>query len=227
MSDTDKTTGRSEGEAIIRRALRRSLLTLALLLAIVAVGYLITRTPQDGAPVPEAAVQAPAARPAVAATQPPTVQFTDITDAAGVDFVHVNGAYGERLMPETIGSGAAFFDYDNDGDQDLFLANFRNWPDHPGDGTPTQALYRNDGSGRFENVSEAAGLAIESYGMGVAIGDYDGDGWRDLFPRPVPVVTEEKPPVPQPAGPLPGSHRQRRGGWSGRPVEQRCGLFRL
>jgi hypothetical protein len=85
-------------------------------------------------------------------------------------------------MPETIGSGAAFLDYDNDGDQDLFLVNFRYWPDHPGDGSvPTQALYRNDGGGHFQDVSKEVGLAVETYGMGVAVGDYDGDGWDDLF----------------------------------------------
>jgi hypothetical protein len=181
MNDQSRPTGRSEGEAIIRRALRRSLLTLVLLAALVALGYLLTRTPQDSTPVPEAQVQAPAARPATPANEPPAVRFSDITDAAGIDFVHVNGAYGERLMPETIGSGAAFFDYDNDGDQDLFLVNFRHWPDHPGDSTPTQALYRNDGNGNFEDVSAASGLALETYGMGVAVGDYDGDGWQDLF----------------------------------------------
>ncbi len=181
MKQTSKPTGRSEGEAIIRRALRRSFLTLALLAAIVALGYRLSRPPQDSTPPPEAQVQAPAALPATRSHQPPAVRFTDISDAAGIDFVHVNGAYGERLMPETIGSGAAFFDYDNDGDQDLFLVNFRHWPDHPGDSTPTQALYRNDGSGRFEDVTEASGLAIEAYGMGVAVADYDADGWPDLF----------------------------------------------
>jgi len=181
MKQHSNPTGGSEGEAIIRRALRRSLLTLVLLVAIVALGYLLLRAPQDTAPIPEAEVQAPAAVTAAPQRQPPAVRFTDITEAAGIDFVHVNGAYGERLMPETIGSGTAFFDYDNDGDQDLFLVNFRNWPDHPGDSIPTQALYRNDGSGRFEDVSVAAGLAVETYGMGVATGDYDGDGWQDLF----------------------------------------------
>jgi hypothetical protein len=181
MNEESKPTGRKEGEAIIRRALRRSLLTLVLLAAIVALGYWLSRPPQDSTQPPEAQVQAPAALPATRSHQPPAVRFTNISDAAGIDFVHVNGAYGERLMPETIGGGAAFFDYDNDGDQDLFLVNFRHWPDHPGDSTPTQALYRNDGSGRFEDVTEASGLAIEAYGMGVAVGDYDADGWSDLF----------------------------------------------
>ncbi|MBK1706218.1 RNA-binding protein [Halochromatium glycolicum] len=113
---------------------------------------------------------------------PPPLPFTDITEQAGIDFVHINGAYGDRLMPETIGSGAAFFDYDRDGDQDLFLVNSREWREHQTLETPpTQALYRNDGSGRFEDVTAEAGLAITTYGMGVAIGDIDGDDWPDLY----------------------------------------------
>jgi hypothetical protein len=170
------------GEARIRKAFRRSLAIFSLLAITIVLIYLITRQQQQTVPaVPEAGVSAPAPLAVPAATQPPVVRFTDITEDAGIRFEHVNGAYGERLMPETIGSGAAFLDYDNDGDQDLFLVNFRNWPDHAGDASPTQALYRNDGSGRFEDVSRETGLDIEAYGMGVAIGDYDGDGWIDLF----------------------------------------------
>jgi len=110
------------------------------------------------------------------------VHFTDITEQAGIDFVHVNGAFGERLMPETIGSGAAFFDYDRDGDQDLLLVNSREWADHQTlSEPPTQRLYRNNGSGRFEDVTAQTGLALSTYGMGVAAGDFDGDGWDDLY----------------------------------------------
>jgi len=116
-----------------------------------------------------------------AVDRPPIVRFTDITEKAGIDFVHVNGAYGERLMPETIGSGAAFFDYDNDGDADLFLVNSRYWAGHEGDDVPYQALYQNDGQGRFTDVTGQAGLKLSLFGMGVAVGDYDNDGWRDLF----------------------------------------------
>jgi hypothetical protein len=127
-------------------------------------------------------VAPPSVGPAPAGDQPPAVRFTDVTLAAGVDFVHVNGAYGERLMPETIGSGAAFIDYDGDGDQDLFLVNSRYWAGHEaGRPQPRQALYRNDGKGRFEDVTDAAGLGLSTFGMGVAVGDYDGDGRADLF----------------------------------------------
>ena len=171
----------TRGEAAIRKAFRRSLLVIALLLVASALIYQFIRQPEQPPAITEARIEAPSAVTETAAAQPPTVHFTDISEDAGIHFNHVNGAYGERLMPETIGSGAAFLDYDNDGDQDLFLVNFRHWPDHPGDNTPTQALYRNDGSGHFEDVSRESGLDIEEYGMGVAVGDYDADGWVDLF----------------------------------------------
>jgi hypothetical protein len=113
----------------------------------------------------------------------PIVPFADTTAASGINFVHTSGAYGAKLLPETMGGGCALFDYDNDGDQDLFLVNSCHWPAHVPDDQPppTMALYRNDGSGRFEDVTAAAGLALTFYGQGVACGDYDGDGWVDLF----------------------------------------------
>jgi hypothetical protein len=179
-------TGRklSRGEAEIRRAFVLSLWIIALVAVVGLVGgvvYWLTRPPA-AAPVKEAEVAAPTVTEPAASDKPPSVQFTDITQAAGIGFVHVNGAYGERLMPETIGSGAAFFDYDGDGDQDLFLANSRYWEGREaGHPVPTQALYRNDGHGKFEDVTAEAGLALTTYGMGVAVGDYDGDGRDDLF----------------------------------------------
>ena len=95
----------------------------------------------------------------------------------------MNGAYGERLLPETMGGGVAFLDYDRDGDQDLLLINSTYWPGHePADQpAPTSALYRNDGKGKFENVTADSGLGIDVYGQGVAVGDYDNDGWPDVF----------------------------------------------
>ncbi len=172
----------TRGEATIRRASLYSLgIVAAATLGGVAI-YWATRPPPPTPAVPEAVVATPSVQPARAADQPPAVRFTDVTLAAGVDFVHVNGAYGERLMPETIGSGAAFIDYDGDGDQDLFLVNSRYWAGHEeGRPQPRQALYRNDGTGHFEDVTEAAGLALTTFGMGVAVGDFDGDDRDDLF----------------------------------------------
>lgn len=113
----------------------------------------------------------------------PRVPFTDVTATAGITFKHVNGATGHKLLPETMGGGVAFFDYDNDGDQDLIFVNSSSWPGaKEGLGKPTPELYRNNGKGTFENVTAGSGLENATfYGMGVACGDVDGDGWTDLF----------------------------------------------
>ena len=110
------------------------------------------------------------------------LRFTEISAEAGIDFEHRNGAFGEKWMPETLGSGAAFLDYDVDGDPDLFLVNSDWWPgrDYRGE-RPTQRLYRNLGDGRFEDATAAAGLELSLYGMGAAVADYDGDGDPDLY----------------------------------------------
>jgi enediyne biosynthesis protein E4 len=111
----------------------------------------------------------------------PDVRFVEITKEAGIAFKHTNAARGEKLLPETMGSGAAFLDYDGDGDQDLLLINSNAWPDAPPLVLPTQALYRNDGKGHFEDVTKEAGLDKTFFGMGVAVGDYDNDGDPDLY----------------------------------------------
>ncbi|HEX5220088.1 MAG TPA: CRTAC1 family protein [Verrucomicrobiae bacterium] len=119
----------------------------------------------------------------VGADEAPVARFTDITREAGLTFTHVNGAYGDKLLPETMGGGVAFLDYDNDGAPDLLFINSSYWPGHIPEGKqpPTLALYRNDGRGRFTDVSKGSGLDVSCYGMGVAIGDYDNDGKPDVF----------------------------------------------
>ncbi|MDE0313437.1 MAG: CRTAC1 family protein [Candidatus Poribacteria bacterium] len=108
-------------------------------------------------------------------------QFTEITQAAGIDFVHNNGAFGNKYLPETMGSGCAFFDYNADGWQDILLVNGKDWEGHPTEKRQTLALYENNGDGTFADVTKAAGLDIPLYGMGVAIADYDNDGDDDIY----------------------------------------------
>jgi len=119
----------------------------------------------------------------VAAEEIPTAKFTEITATAGIKFVHNNGAYGDKLLPETMGGGVAFFDFDNDGHPDLLFINSTYWPGHvpPGKAPPTPALYRNNRNGTFTDVTLGSGLDVSLYGMGVAIGDYDNDGLPDVF----------------------------------------------
>ncbi|MBA2356558.1 MAG: CRTAC1 family protein [Acidobacteria bacterium] len=106
--------------------------------------------------------------------------FTDVTQAAGVTFTHVSGAFGKKYLPETMGAGVAVLDVDGDGRQDLFFVNSRTWPGRAG-GPTLPALYRNAGNGTFTDITRGSGLDLEMYGMGAAAGDYDNDGHVDLF----------------------------------------------
>ena len=117
------------------------------------------------------------------AIEVPEAKFTDITEQAGLRFEHFTGARGEKLLPETMGGGCAFFDFDNDGDQDILFINGCDWPwtKEPAAPPPTLALYRNDGQGKFADVTAGSGFDVTFYGMGVAVGDYDNDGWVDVF----------------------------------------------
>src|SRR5438094_9784535 len=164
------------------RLRRRDFLILSTLGAAGGIGLLShagcnTKTPTETV-TPK--IAAPLAQVKV---DPPKVRFTDITEKAGIRFQHVTGALGKKLLPETMGSGVAFLDYDNDGRPDILFVNSCYWPkcEAPGEPAPTLALYRNKGDGTFEDVTKKAGLAVTMYGMGVTGGDYDNDGYPDIF----------------------------------------------
>ena len=110
----------------------------------------------------------------------PGFRFADVTTQAGIQFQHNSGAFGGKFLPETLGSGCAFLDYDRDGWQDILLINGADWPGHKTSRT-TLRLYRNNGNGTFTDVTSRAGLDVELYGMGVAVGDYNNDGFPDIL----------------------------------------------
>jgi enediyne biosynthesis protein E4 len=112
--------------------------------------------------------------------QAPGFRLVDATASAGLQFRHNSGAYGGKLLPETLGSGCAFIDYDADGWQDIVLVNGMDWPGHTRQRS-TLRLYRNNRNGTFTDVTRAAGLDVEVYGMGVAVGDFNNNGFPDLF----------------------------------------------
>ncbi|HKS96733.1 MAG TPA: VCBS repeat-containing protein, partial [Terriglobia bacterium] len=121
-----------------------------------------------------------AALRARAAPPEPPVHFVDITRQSGIHFVHNTGAFGKKYLPETMGAGCAFIDYDNDGRPDILLVDGKDFPGHVRKRT-TLKLYHNNGNGTFTDVTARSGLGIEMYGMGVAVGDYDNDGWDDIY----------------------------------------------
>jgi hypothetical protein len=170
-------------DEVVWRALKWSLACLGVLAVVIFFGWLLfapLKVAQwDVAILSDIPIAIDLTLPAEAF---PDVAFTDVTEAAGIDFVHFNGAEGRLLMPENLGSGCAFLDYDRDGDQDILLINSSQFPPHEHrEPAPHMGLYQNDGQGRFQNVTSGSGLDVSFYGTGVAVGDYDGDGWTDVF----------------------------------------------
>lgn len=113
----------------------------------------------------------------------PDLTFTDVTASAGIRFTHLNGAFGEKWMPETMGGGGGFFDYDGDGWADILLIISGYWPGHEQPGPPPSSkLYHNRRDGTFEDATASSGLSsVTGYGMGFSAADFDGDGDSDVY----------------------------------------------
>ncbi|HEX7860297.1 MAG TPA: CRTAC1 family protein [Verrucomicrobiae bacterium] len=169
-------------DAVIGRAFRLSAFALIFIIALgVGSFFYLKKKPAPIAPS-VTKIEAPVEK-TFSEIKVPAAKFTDITAAAGITFVHNNGAAGDKLLPETMGGGVGFFDYDNDGDQDLLFVNSTYWPNKiPAGRKPTtSALYENDGKGKFKDVTAGSGLDFPIYGMAPAFGDFDNDGFVDVF----------------------------------------------
>lgn len=169
-------------DAAIGRAFWRSLTILGIIVAGVLAMFFRDSWRSERKPVQETQLEVPTtANPPLQSI--PSVPFTDITDSAGVHFRSYNGATGEKLLPETMGSGVAILDFNGDGLQDLLFVNGTDWSWSTSKQTPspTAALYANQGGGRFLDVTPGSGLDHGFYGTGVAVGDFDNDGRVDIF----------------------------------------------
>ncbi len=169
-------------DAIIAQALKWSVIGLVSVACVAAAVVWYLRRPVPKETIAEATTTLATTRAAQDVVLP-QVPFADITGAAGIRFIQENGAAGQKLLPETMVGGGAFFDFDNDLDQDILFVNAMPWDatSQDSDTAPTCALYENDGSGHFTDVTRGSGLDLSLYGMGVACGDYDGDGLVDIF----------------------------------------------
>lgn len=162
--------------------MKRNLLVILCLPAALLLSAACKQAPTAPVAAPnETASQSPSPTPTPTPPRPSgPIEFIDVTAQAGIHFKHNSGAFGKKYLPETIGSGCAFLDYDNDGWQDVLLVNSMDWPEHKS-GKSFLALYHNNKDGTFTNVTAQAGLAVEMYGIGVAVGDYDNDGYDDIY----------------------------------------------
>ena len=169
-----------QNDAVIESALRKSLMLIIVILIPVIIGLVVLNAKKDDEETVEIVPEAPEGRQVDEAILP-KLPMVDVTESSGVDFVHYAGKKGEKLLPETMGSGIAVLDYNGDGNQDLFFVNSTDWPWTDDPVATTCRLYQGDGKLKFTDVSEEAGLDLSLYGMGAAVGDYDNDGDQDLF----------------------------------------------
>jgi hypothetical protein len=167
-------------DQVIGRAFKGSVIGIGAMLVVGGVVFWWLNRPKELAPAQVLQQEAPKAMEHT--VKVPVVRFTDMTAQAGITFVHQTGAEGEKLLPETMGGGSAFFDYDLDGDPDLLFVNACYWPGSKRAGErPTQALYVNDGQAHFTDTTDNVGLDACFYGMGAACADADSDGDPDIY----------------------------------------------
>lgn len=167
---------------------RKAVLSVVFVLAELIVGCKSKQAQTEATSAEKSSAVQQSAAPASAQPVSPTAQerpsgpihFTDITSEAGIHFTRNSGAFGKKYLPETMGSGVCFIDYDNDGWQDIFFVNSMDWPGH-GTHKSYPALYHKNHDGTFTDVTKLAGLETEVYGMGCSIGDYDNDGKDDIY----------------------------------------------
>lgn len=161
--------------------MRRVLVICSLLLIVAGAGCRRKSVSRAGSERTTAHVAVQTSAPAPLNARPSgPITFTDITEQAGIRFRRNSGAFGRKYLPETMGSGVCFIDYDRDGYQDILLVNSTDWPDHKTRHS-YPALYHNNGDGTFTDVTHQAGLDVEMYGMGCAVGDFDNDGYDDIY----------------------------------------------
>ncbi len=171
-----------QNDEIIASALKYSVIVLVAIAILVGTGFLV-RSFYVAEEIVEQETQITLPEEREVVQEIPSMPFVDITKECGVDWIHVSGMEGEKLLPETMGGGIAILDYDQDGDEDLLFVggNTWEWSEAPNSTPRSLCLFSNDGTGKFTDVTEPAGLKASFYGMAPAIGDIDNDGWPDLF----------------------------------------------
>lgn len=182
-SSSEDTRDDVQDDEVIGRALRQSLIALVTVAVVALAAWGILASLKKPAPeVVKTEIALPEVRD-VGPVQIPPIPFTDITAESGIDWTHVSGMEGEKLLPETMGGGVAVFDYDQDGDQDILFVGGTTWKwsATPNANPRSLCLFQNDGRASFTDVTESVGLKSNFYAMAPTVGDYDNDGWPDLF----------------------------------------------